>query len=231
MVLYLLLPSRGKSVNQCWRKMAASPTERSWCVLELARCNIFVAGQRDFRRKFGRRGHYETANIPFSNGSNIMYICSVFVKMWFCKLLRQFIRTLYNFNLSTRVLSLSKGPKPKTVHSSILTDLFRHRHNTIYVLFYSYTKDDMFRCSKNHHQVETCRLWRIRHDILCCVCDEINHYFIVEHNVMATIKHPTHLHLVSRVKNEWSYTPTPHMRLYGVDRDNFTFILPIRFSA
>jgi hypothetical protein len=43
--------SRGK------RKMAASPTERSWCVLEFARCNSFVAVQRAFRRKFGRRGH------------------------------------------------------------------------------------------------------------------------------------------------------------------------------
>jgi hypothetical protein len=38
--------------------MAASPTERSWCVLEFARCNSFVAVQRAFRRQFGRRGHY-----------------------------------------------------------------------------------------------------------------------------------------------------------------------------
>jgi hypothetical protein len=29
----------------------------------------------------------ETANIPLSNGSNIMYFCSVFVKIWFCKIL------------------------------------------------------------------------------------------------------------------------------------------------
>jgi len=33
-------------------------------------------------------GHYKTANIPLSNGSNIMYFCSVFVKIWFCKILR-----------------------------------------------------------------------------------------------------------------------------------------------
>jgi hypothetical protein len=34
-----------KSVNQCWKEMASSQTERSWCVLEFARCNIFVAVQ------------------------------------------------------------------------------------------------------------------------------------------------------------------------------------------
>lgn len=41
--------------------MAASPTERSWCVLEFARCNSFVAVQRAFRRQFGRRGPPETS--------------------------------------------------------------------------------------------------------------------------------------------------------------------------
>ena len=30
-------------------------------------------------------GHYETANIPLSNGSNIMHFCSVFVKIWVAK--------------------------------------------------------------------------------------------------------------------------------------------------
>jgi hypothetical protein len=35
-----------KSVNQCWKEMAASPTERSWCVLEFALRNNFVAVQR-----------------------------------------------------------------------------------------------------------------------------------------------------------------------------------------
>jgi hypothetical protein len=34
MVLQSLLPSHGKSVNQCWKEMAASPTECSWCALE-----------------------------------------------------------------------------------------------------------------------------------------------------------------------------------------------------
>jgi hypothetical protein len=34
----------------------------------------------------------------------------------------------------------------------------------------------------------------------------------------------THLCLVTEVKNEWSYTSTPPMCLYGVDRDNNTFI-------
>ena len=33
-------------------------------------------------------GHCGTANIPLSNGSNIMYFCLVFVKIWFCKILR-----------------------------------------------------------------------------------------------------------------------------------------------
>jgi hypothetical protein len=28
---------------------------------------------------------YETANIPLSNGNNIMHFCSVFVKIWFGK--------------------------------------------------------------------------------------------------------------------------------------------------
>jgi hypothetical protein len=35
--------------------MAASPTERSWCVLEFVRCNSFVAVQSALRRQFGRR--------------------------------------------------------------------------------------------------------------------------------------------------------------------------------
>jgi hypothetical protein len=39
--------------------MAASPTERSWCVLEFARC--FVAVQPAFRRQFGRRGPTDTS--------------------------------------------------------------------------------------------------------------------------------------------------------------------------
>jgi hypothetical protein len=58
MALQSLLLSRGKSVYQCWREMAASPTERSWCVLEFARCISCVVVQRAFRRQFGRRGHY-----------------------------------------------------------------------------------------------------------------------------------------------------------------------------
>jgi len=33
-------------------------------------------------------GHYDTANIPLSNGSNVTYFCSVFVKTWFRKILR-----------------------------------------------------------------------------------------------------------------------------------------------
>jgi len=41
--------------------MAASPTERSWCVLEFARSNRFVAVQRAFRRQFGRCGPPETS--------------------------------------------------------------------------------------------------------------------------------------------------------------------------
>jgi hypothetical protein len=30
----------------------------------------------------------KTKNVPLSNGSDIMYFCSVIVKIWFCKLLR-----------------------------------------------------------------------------------------------------------------------------------------------
>jgi len=30
-------------------------------------------------------GHYETANISLSNGSNIINFCSVFVKIWILK--------------------------------------------------------------------------------------------------------------------------------------------------
>jgi hypothetical protein len=28
-----------------------------------------------------------------------------------------------------------------------------------------------------------------------------------------------------QVKSEWKYTSTPHLRLYGVDRENFIFCL------
>jgi hypothetical protein len=38
--------------------MAASPTERSWCVLEFARFSSFVAVQRAIRWQFGSRGNY-----------------------------------------------------------------------------------------------------------------------------------------------------------------------------
>jgi len=61
MALLSLLPFRGKSVNQCWREMAATPTERSWCVLEFFRCNSFVTVQRAFRRQFERRSPPETS--------------------------------------------------------------------------------------------------------------------------------------------------------------------------
>jgi hypothetical protein len=40
-----------------WEEMAASPTDRSLCVLEFARSSSFVAGQSAFRRQFGRRGY------------------------------------------------------------------------------------------------------------------------------------------------------------------------------
>ena len=41
--------------------MAASPTERCWCVLEFAWCNSFVAVERAFQRQFGHRGPPETS--------------------------------------------------------------------------------------------------------------------------------------------------------------------------
>jgi len=33
-------------------------------------------------------------------------------------------------------------------------------------------------------------------------------------------------HSVAEVKNEWSYTSAPSICLYGMDRDNCTFIVP-----
>jgi hypothetical protein len=39
--------SRKKNVNQCWRKMAASTTERSWCVLEFCGFNARSDGNLD----------------------------------------------------------------------------------------------------------------------------------------------------------------------------------------
>jgi hypothetical protein len=50
-----IVAPRGKSVNQCWKEMATSPTESSWCVLE------FVAVQRAFQQQVGRRGSPETS--------------------------------------------------------------------------------------------------------------------------------------------------------------------------
>jgi hypothetical protein len=50
MLLQSLLPSRGKSVNQCCREMAASPTERSWCVLEFARCIAWTSAMSHMQR-------------------------------------------------------------------------------------------------------------------------------------------------------------------------------------
>jgi hypothetical protein len=41
--------------------MAALPTERSWCVLESARCNSFMAIKRALWRQFGSRGLTETS--------------------------------------------------------------------------------------------------------------------------------------------------------------------------
>jgi hypothetical protein len=133
--------------NQCWREMAASPTERSWCVLEFAvavqhtltanwtswsswdvdpkvlwtillqRMHLSSMkgsrGEAKCYRRDGRQGAWnfysqpqescaesqsrvlDTANIPLSNGSDIMYFCSVFVKIWFFKMPRLFICTLY----------------------------------------------------------------------------------------------------------------------------------------
>jgi hypothetical protein len=60
MVLQLLLPSRGKSVNQYWKEMAASLTKHSWCVLEFSLCNSFVVVQHVFWWQFGHRGPPET---------------------------------------------------------------------------------------------------------------------------------------------------------------------------
>jgi hypothetical protein len=65
--------------------MAASPTERSWCVLEFARGNSFVAVNAPYEGSLNVVVTNETANIPLSNGSNIMYFSSVFVKIGFAK--------------------------------------------------------------------------------------------------------------------------------------------------
>jgi hypothetical protein len=65
-----------------------------------------------------------------------MYFCSVFVKIWFCKILRQFIRTLYNQRLvhyssfadhlacqnsTTKTVQTVIGVLPKHITSKIIT--------------------------------------------------------------------------------------------------------------
>jgi len=33
------------------------------------------------------------------------------------------------------------------------------------------------------------------------------------------------------VKNEWRYTSAPRVRFHGLDRDNFTFFIPVRYET
>jgi hypothetical protein len=54
-------------------------------------------------------GHYETANIPLSNGSNIMYFCSVFMNIWFCKILRLIYTHSVQWTVSRHNFSVSIG--------------------------------------------------------------------------------------------------------------------------
>jgi hypothetical protein len=75
--------------------MAASPTERSWCVLE------FVADQRTFRRQFRRRGPPETS-IQRWYSLQKMYLSSSFAKH---------SDNLYAFCIIVCILQYCRGSK------------------------------------------------------------------------------------------------------------------------
>jgi hypothetical protein len=79
MVWWSLLPSRWKSVNQCWREMAASPTERSWRVLE------FVEVQRVFRLQVSLpRMHLSSSFAKYSDNLYALCIWSFTVILAHC---------------------------------------------------------------------------------------------------------------------------------------------------
>jgi hypothetical protein len=67
-----------ETVNQCWKEMAFSPTERSWCVLEFARCNSFVISSCAISSRTMFTSHYfqrhyqncESASTPQSGTSH-----------------------------------------------------------------------------------------------------------------------------------------------------------------
>ena len=66
------IPAKPSQACFVWRSRL-----RFWCALAILVVSLEVVGRK-----------HETANIPVSNGSNIVYFCSLFVKIWFCKILR-----------------------------------------------------------------------------------------------------------------------------------------------
>jgi hypothetical protein len=94
----------GPSVNQCWKEMAASPTEYSWCVQEFVRCNSFVVVERAFGRQFGR-GHYmKLQTFLFQMVVKSCISVRYLRKYGFEKYSRLFIHTLY-FNFCHCMIS------------------------------------------------------------------------------------------------------------------------------
>jgi hypothetical protein len=60
---------------------------RRWRELVIGKMERYCStGQSPQRAVAPTEEEEEPANIPLSNGSNIMYFCSVFVKIWFCKI-------------------------------------------------------------------------------------------------------------------------------------------------
>ena len=70
-----------------WRNHTGRNHTLSGVVNGVARCRCCLCPLHDQPIDLvgAHLGRYETANIPLSNCSNIVYFCSVFVKIWFCK--------------------------------------------------------------------------------------------------------------------------------------------------
>ena len=77
-----------EEITHCQVRWPGWPRAERCCLCPLHDQHIDLAGITRGAHIECISSHYETANIPLSNGSNIMYFCSVFVKIWFCKILR-----------------------------------------------------------------------------------------------------------------------------------------------
>ena len=82
---HVYVPPLPERINTAIGNVTQDMLERVWREWEYRRdiCRVTCGAHIEYVY-----GHYETANIPLSNGSNVMYFCSVFVKIWFCKILR-----------------------------------------------------------------------------------------------------------------------------------------------